>query len=192
MNALRMTTPNTNELTLPEPNQMYVVVGGRSAADRLFDLAARLAVFGRLLLLDCGNRSNPTPIVRGLRRLTPDPARALHNIQTARAFTCYQVAALLEETASQPVQRPVMVLDLLATFYDESVSLREGSRLLDQALRCITQIHRQAPVLVSVRPPLAEYPERKAFLEKVCQLSDVLWVEEFPQAPQPEQLSFFF
>ena len=88
-------------LTLPTTNQFYVIVGGQSAAERLLGLAAQLALRGPLLLLDCGNRANPLPLARELRRLTPDPVAALRGIQSARAFTCYQVVTLLEETASR-------------------------------------------------------------------------------------------
>ena len=178
-------------LTLPDSNQLYVVIGGRTAASRLLDLAACLAIKGPLLLLDCGNRANPFPLVRELRRLTYDPVKALENIQTARAFTCYQVVALLEDAANRPIQFPVLIFDLLATFYDESVSYNEGIMLLERSLRCIAYIHRLAPLIVSARPPVAEFPERSSFLEMVCKLSDVVWVEEMPQVFEPKQLSFF-
>jgi hypothetical protein len=180
-----------NELILPNSNKLYFVVGGHTAADRLLDLAARLAIQGRLLILDCGNHANPLPIVRELRRLTHDPVRALENIQVARAFTCYQVTVLLEGQANQLIQQPVLIFDLLATFYDESVPLAEGRRLLELSLRYVTHICRSAPLLASSRPPPAEYPERISFLEMVCNQSDVTWVEEAPALPQPRQLSFF-
>jgi hypothetical protein len=178
-------------ITLPTTTQLYVVVGGQPAASHLLDLAARLALRGSLLLLDCGNRANPLPLVRELRRLTNDPVTALHNIQTARAFTCYQVATLLEQTARLPYQQPVLIFDLLATFYDENITYAESRRLLEHSLRCITQIRRSAAVVVSARPPLAAFPERKAFLEMVCGLSDRFWVEETPSADLPQQLSLF-
>jgi len=177
-------------LALPDSNQLYVVVGGRAAASRLLELAAHLALRGPLLLLDCGNRANPIPLVRELRRLTQDPVKALNKIQTARAFTCYQVTALLEDAASQPIQYPVLVFDLLTTFYDESVTYPEGMRLLEECIKHITCIHRHSPMVISARPPPAEFPKRKPFLERVCKLSDIVWVEETTQVIVPEQLSF--
>ncbi|MDR3572994.1 MAG: hypothetical protein P4L50_03990 [Anaerolineaceae bacterium] len=180
-----------NELILPNSNKLYFVVGGQAAAERLLDLAARLAIQGQLLILDCGNRANPQPLVRELRRLTRDPVQALGNIRMARAFTCYQVTALLEEQANQPIQQPVLIFDLLATFYDESVPYREGRRLLELSLGCMTHIRQFAPLLASSRPPPAEYPERISFLEMVCSRSDVTRMEEVLALPQPQQLSFF-
>lgn len=181
-----------NALLLPEQNTFFVLVGGHSAAVRLLDLAARLALNGRLLILDCGNRANPQPLVRALRRQTGDPLRALNNIDSARAFTCYQVVALLEQSAGAPAAaRPVLVFDLLATFYDESVRYTEGRRLLARALACIASLQRGAPVIASVKPPPADFPERKLFLDLVCRQAGQVWEEESPAPPEPQQLSLF-
>lgn len=178
-------------ITLPESNQLYAVIGGHAAVDRLLELAARLALRGPLLLLDCGNRANPLPVARSLRRLTPDPLRAMGNIQVARAFTCFQVQALLEQVAFFPAQQPLMILELLATFYDESVSYAEGRRLLEQSLRCVSQVRRAAPVLISARQPPAEFPERAAFVEMLCSAADQCWLEEKPAPRPPAQPSLW-
>lgn len=178
-------------ITLPITTQLYVVIGGQPAANQLLNLAARLALRGPLLLLDCGNRANPLPLVRELRRLTPDPVQALRNIHSARAFTCYQTAALLDQTSRLPQPRPVLIFDLLATFYDENITCTESRRLLEQALHRIGHIRHSAAIVVSARPPLAAFPERKGFLELVCRLSDRYWVEETPPSTQPQQPSLF-
>lgn len=178
-------------ITLPNANQFYIVIGGRNAAGRLLDLAAQLAIRGPLLLLDCSNRANPLPLVRELRRLTHDPVRALANVRVARAFTCYQVVALLEQAGTFPTPQPVLIFDFLTSFYDESVSYAEGRRLLERCLRCMAHIRRSAPLLVSARPPLADFLERLAFVELLCRLSDRYWVEAPLQAEPPRQLSLF-
>lgn len=171
-------------ITLPESNQLYAVIGGHAAVDRLLELSAHLALRGPLLLLDCGNRANPLPLARHLRRLTPDPLRAMGNIQVARAFTCFQVKALLEQVAFFPAQQPLMILELLATFYDESVSYAEGHRLLEQSLHCVRHVCRAAPVLISARHPPADFPERGVFVDMLCSIADQYWLEEKP-APRP-------
>jgi len=181
-------------LALPEANQFYVVIGGATAAGHLMALAARLALRGPLLILDCGNRANPLPLARELCRLTHDPVAALSKMgaQGARAFNCYQVATLIGNAAKRPTQCPVLIFDLLAAFYDESVSYREGSRLLEQSLMHIARIRRNAPVVVSAKPPPADFPERKAFLDVLCQAADQIWIDENPPAQLPQQLSFPF
>lgn len=178
-------------LSIPETNQVYVIIGGREASHRLQELAARLALRGPLLLLDCGNHANPLLLMRDLRRQTADPLPALENVRVSRAFTCYQVVALLERVASFPAPQPVLMLELLATFYDESVSFVEGQRLLKQCFACLNMLRRSAPLLISARPPLADFPERHVFVEMLCDIADQFWVE-VPNLPQPlQQLSLF-
>jgi hypothetical protein len=181
-----------DEIALPNANQLYTVIGGREAASRLLELSARLALVGPLLILDCGNHANPLPIARQLRRLTGDPVGALGNIQAARAFTCYQVVVLIEQLEQRtPIQQPVIIFDLLASFYDESIDYREGLRLLEHALDCLARVRSTAPLLVSARPPLADFPERKTFVEMLLRISDRFWIEEAPAPPAQLQLSLF-
>ncbi len=167
-------------IRLPTSNQLYVIAGGLGALQRMQTLAARLALRGGVWVLDCGNRSNPLSMVRELRRLTMDPVRVLANIQTARAFTCYQVLALLEQTCARQVQEPVVIFDLLSSFYDESVRYDEGQRLLAAALGHMRELLAGAPVMVSVRPPPPDFPERAAFVQRVCAEADQCWIEESP------------
>ena len=178
-------------IILPSSNEFYVVVGRRAAAERLIELAARLALRGPLLILDCGNRANPQWLARELRRRTNDPVRALRNVQSARAFTCYQVVTLLEQTASRPIQQPVLIFDLLATFYDESVTYREGRQLLEYAIKQIQTIHRNGPVVVSAAPPPNEFPQRQTFLNHLCSQAKEVWQEQAALAHESQQQPLF-
>jgi hypothetical protein len=173
-------------------HQLYVAIGARTASSRMLEMAAHLSLRGRILILDCGNRANPYPLARKLRGLTKDPVQALENIDNARAFTCYQVVALLEETAhSGPPFPPVLVFDLLSTFYDESVSFNESQRLLNQSLLFIDRISRSVPVAVSARPPAADFPQRRVFLHQLCQFAGEIWEEPLLETAAPQQLSLF-
>jgi hypothetical protein len=182
-----------DEIALPTTNQLYTIIGGHEASIRLLELSARITGCGKLLILDCGNRANPLPIVRELRRLTDDPIAAIGNIRTARAFTCYQVLALLQqlEQRTTPVQNPVILFDLLASFYDESVNFREGLRLLDLTLKSLARVRSIAPLLVSARPPFADFPERKTFVDMLLGISDQYWIEEPAAQPQEQQFRLF-
>lgn len=117
--------------------------------------------------------------------------RALGNIQVARAFTCYQTTALLEQVSDLPAPQPVLIFDLLSTFYDESVSFAEGRRLLEQCLRCLARLHHQAPLLVASRPPPEAFPERQSFVNMLCRAADRHWVEVPPPDVSPLQLTLF-
>jgi hypothetical protein len=113
-------------------------------------LAARLALAGPALVLDGGNAFNALAITRQVRRQTANLELVLERLLVARAFTCYQMTAML---AQQPASsHPLLVLDLLATFGDESATLAERSRLLDQALADLRRLSAAAPVTVSAVP----------------------------------------
>ncbi len=124
----------------------------------MLELAARLALSGELRVLDGGNRFNVYPVARTIRRYSPELTAALARIRLARAFTCYQAAAMLAEMPAEP--RPLLVIDLLATFYDESVNLNESRRLLAGCIPHLQRLSRCAPVVVSAKPPAPRQPER--------------------------------
>jgi hypothetical protein len=148
----------------PLSNQLALVLGPHAAQAQMLDLAARLAVSGPLRVFDCGNQFNVYPVARAVRRRTSGLAEALGRIRLARAFTCYQVLALLEEAPDEGV--PTLVFDLLSTFYDEDVKLPESQRLLRRCLAQLGRLSRVAPVIVSARPPKPIiYAERLVLLE---------------------------
>jgi hypothetical protein len=180
-----------NEIIFPKPNELFVVVGGKSATPHMIDLAVRLALSGPLLILDGGNSANPYPMARELRRHTLDPVRFLQQIQIARAFTCHQVVALLEQTieSGQPRQ-PVLIFDLLSTFYDESISIVESRRLLECALQAIQVLNRLAPIVVSARQPLNDFPQRKVFFTRLCEIASQVWEEVPVLEEKPVQMAF--
>jgi hypothetical protein len=150
----------------------------------MWDLIARLVCQGALRLLDGGNRFDVyrcnLAIGHALGGQTADLPAALERIHLRRAFTCYQLVALLKETPTQPV--PTLVLDLLSTFYDENVSAAESLRLLRICLAHLQRLNRLAPVAISVRPgPPDSRPE---LLEAVLEAAGQVWTLE-PNLPAP-------
>ena len=172
------------------PGSLALVLGPHAAQARMLDLAARLALNGPLRVFDCGNRFNVYPVARAIRALSVDLQEALGRIHLARAFTCYQVLALVEESPADSV--PTLVLDLLATFYDEDVKLPESQRLLRRCLHHLQRLSETSPVIVSARPPKAiVYAERVGLLEQLRSAAATVWEEESlnpPQSPPEEGL----
>ena len=136
---------------------------------------ARLALNGPLRVLDGGGRFNPYSLGRPLRRLTPQVAEAMKRIHIQRAFTCYQMAALLDELCVYddgavpfPVGGtpavPLLALDLLNTFHDEDVAAPERRRLLTDGLVRLNSLSKIVPVAVtaSLHPGdvVVETPQR--------------------------------
>jgi hypothetical protein len=164
----------------PLPGNLLLVVAPGAGTALMMELVARLAARGPLRLLDGGNRIDIHAVSRALAREPLDLRAALGRIQLARAFTCYQVATLLHETPIQPI--PTLALDLLSTFYDESVPAAESLRLLRRCILQLRRLNQWAPVAVSARSdPPANRPE---LLQALQAAADQAWILE-PHIPPP-------
>lgn len=152
----------------------------------VFDLTARLALAGNVEVMDGGNTFNAYKAVQALRRCAADDAalsaaRVLERVRLARAFTCYQLAALLEalETAQEPAGAglaPLLVLDLLATFGDQGVGLREWRRLLSVCLgRLKRLVSAGRPVGLWVRARSVAPEEMLEFQARVERAAGRVW-----------------
>jgi hypothetical protein len=167
------------------PQRLSLLILDEHSRRLLPTLIARLALHAPLRVLDAGNCFPAYPIAREVRRQTVDLNAILERIQVARAFTCYQALALLEET---PVDStPVLILSLLSTFYDESARLAERKRLLTRCTQEIQRLCRRAPVgvIVSLRPAQPDGPDLLQILERSA---DVLWRFEKERPLPPPRL----
>ena len=147
------------------PGQIGLVIGPRAERLTLLELSAHLALHSPVRVLDGGNSYNALYVSRYIRRHTVQLNATLNRITVARAFTCYQVVSLLQQTAVSP--HPTLILDLLATFYDESVDLREAHRL-----------RRLAPVIVSLRPTPPHQPDRAGLSQPLAKIADHFLIRE--------------
>ena len=161
-----------------------LVVGPRAICPTLLALTARLAEAGPVRVVDGGNHYNVYPVARAVR----GRPEVLERIRVSRAFTCYQVLSLLESTPA--IQMPFVVLDLLSTFYDESVQIGERKRLLRACITHLERLEQVAGGVVSVHPPTV--PNRTA-VELLGQLQisavDTFFVQ--PVAPALEPMRLF-
>ena len=155
-------------LDLPPGRWALLVLPHGGHAGLLF-AAARLAEHGPVTILDGGNRCNAYTLARAA---TGRP-EILKRIFLSRAFTCYQVAALLEDTPAGAA--PVLLLDFLSTFYDEAVSAFERRRLLEGCLVQLRRLSREAGVAVSVSSPKMASPENGALLATLRAAADGVW-----------------
>jgi hypothetical protein len=173
--------------TLPDliPKHLSLLILDERSRRLLPALIARLALRAPLRVLDGGNCFPAYPVAREIRRQTPDLDATLERIQVARAFTCYQALALLEETPANSTQ--VLILSLLSTFYDESVRIAERKRLLNRCTQEIRRLCRQAPVgvIVPLRPAQPNDPDLLQILER---LADGVWRFEDERPLPPPRL----
>jgi hypothetical protein len=165
--------------TLPDllPGRFLALLAPHAASEAMLALAARLARRGPLQVIDGGNRFNAYHVARLLRGLSGDGlAAALGRIYVARAFTCYQIAALLEQTIPGAV--PLLVIDLLDTFYDQSVPLFERRRLLGGCVERLRLLSQGTVVVASLRPPRPPQTDPTGLLQTVQAAADQVWFQE--------------
>jgi len=166
-------------LPIPSPHSLTVFCTSGRSIEPVAQVMAELAVRGPMTVLDGGNRFPAYRLIRLICSRSPDPSTTLQHTFLRRAFTCYQMSALLEATPALP--QPYILLDLLATFYDEQIPVREVGRLLDGCLRQIERLCQASPVLVTVSPPPTT--ERAFLVEKICAQAAQLYAIELPALP---------
>lgn len=152
----------------------------------LMPVTARFALEGGVMVVDAGNLFDFYAIARTLRAHSAEVEEALRRIHIARAFTCYQVLTLLGQIPS--VNGPIIVLDMLASFYDESVAAGERHRLLRKSIAELNRLKRQAPIVVSAVHP--KHDQSDEFVACLAESSDQVLRFETP-APAAVQLNLF-
>jgi hypothetical protein len=167
----------------PKLGGWLLVMGPRTIYPTLLALTARLAEVGPVRVVDGGNRFNAYKVARAAH----GRSEILNRITVSRAFTCYQVLSLLENTPA--IQVPFVVLDLLNTFYDESVQIGERKRLLRACIAHLKRLEQAAGGVVSVQPPTI--PSQTAVeLLGLLQASaeDTYFIQPAALAPEPMRL----
>jgi len=171
---------DTNRFPTPVSGRILLLISPDTMVDHLFDLVAQLALKGPLYVLDGGNIFQGYLLARVLRRQTPDISKPMQRVLLSRAFTCYQMEALLSEGKFEPC--PVLVLDLLETFYDQGVRVPERRRLMRGCIERLKTLAHRAPVAVAVRQRLSVPREALGFLGMIQEASGQVWL---PPRPSP-------
>jgi hypothetical protein len=185
---------NTNLLPSPVFGRILLLVAPDSLAGDLFDMVARLALQGPLCVLDGGNTFQGYHLARALRQQTNNIAAPLQRLMLSRAFTCYQMAALLESLlgGSDWTPQPTLVLDFLGAFYDQDIRVSERRRLLYGCIRALQGLALRAPLAVWVRQKSSVPAEALNFLEMVQNASGQVWYPpRLPALPRLQQAELF-
>ena len=151
-----------------QTGKQVVMLAPAAAPAPTTHLIAQLGLRGAVTVLDGGNGFQAYRVLGLLRRQTVAVAAIATRITIRRAFNCYQMLALLESTPSRP--QPHIVLDLLATFYDDHVTHREAQRLLRASLHQLARLGQVAPVVITLAP--AKVAARAYLVQQVCQQAD--------------------
>ncbi|MGB2957395.1 MAG: hypothetical protein WBD30_00755, partial [Bacteroidota bacterium] len=138
MDALIPYTTWVRQFKAPPPGKLYFLHGGDTVFRLSLSAAAYVLLNGvPLTLVDGTNRFDVYYIAEFARKVTSGrvgripaaPESLLDNIFISRAFTCYQMEALVTDRLPEfvrKVQSPVVIIfGLLDTFYDEQAPLFE-------------------------------------------------------------------
>jgi hypothetical protein len=183
--------------TLSQPRLMLFWGSHTPTRTLLIALTALAARGSSPRAYDGGNRFDGYFVARLTRQFSLratggrplDPHRVLNRIRLSRAFTCFQLAELIENT--EPSTEPLFVLDLLSTFYDESVPLRDSERLLANAIMHLKRLATVGPVIVGAREPRTMVKNRWMLLDRLQIASDSSWLLRAPEetaAPLQQRL----
>ena len=170
--------PGLTTIPAPQPGKISLVVAPRGVAVKMMTMLATLALHGEVLAIDGGNRFDGYTLSRELRKRTVEVHSALNRISLSRIFTCYQMTATLEQLP--PDGTPLVILDLLGTFFDENVAFSKRRRLLNGSLTQIQQIATRAPVALWVRTRSNPSDEDKKLLTLVLEIASDLWELQAP------------
>ena len=173
-------------LAAAQQPRFSLIWGAHTPTQTLLAMFTWLAARGETpRVFDGGNRFDGYFVARMARRMTPQPEAVLGRLRLSRAFTCYQLAQLIEEAHAS--LSPVLILDLLNTFYDESVPLRDVERLLTQVIAHLKRLAAVGPVIVGAREPKTMIKERWKLLEQLQVAADTTWMLRPPPGETVEQ-----
>ena len=173
-----------NELIEVHPGKWICLAGPRALRITLLTFIARLAENGPVRVLDGGNQFNAYRIARALY----GRSELLEHIHVSRMFTCYQVLASLEKAPSQPA--PFIIMDMLHTFFDETIHFGERRRLLEHSLPHLARLSCPAGALVSLHPPAQDSPQAQTLMTILNAAAAESLVCETP-ASRPPPLRLF-
>jgi hypothetical protein len=132
------------------------------------DLIARLILSGPLFVLSGDEWLPSFELPRLIRGQTTEIKRVMDRLYAARASTCHR---LFDSLANLPSHgEPILVLDLLHTFYDADVPLRVRLFRLRECCRELKRLAFYRPVIVMTQEMAGGDYEK--FSPALCSVSD--------------------
>lgn len=125
----------------------------------------------KVAYVDGGNTFDPYSISAMAQEYGLDPKSALENIFISRAFTAYQLSALvfekLEDALKRHRSKVVVVSDITGLFLDRDVPKKEGRKIFTKMTGYLSELasKRKAVIVASCFP--RPYSSRSMFLESV-------------------------
>ncbi|MCI4339821.1 MAG: hypothetical protein L3J73_00935, partial [Thermoplasmata archaeon] len=147
------------------PGEATLWVGPARATESLLEIlyAGCAAAGGRISLLEGANRFHPYRIGERGRSFGLDPGETLDRIRLARAFTAYQMIALVDGWAREVRRtRPTFLVahEIPSLFFESEFPEEERAPLLTHAARTLAALARSTrlPMLITSATGFAGFP----------------------------------
>lgn len=148
----------------PPSGKMAGIFGEGATGLALRALAGPLLRGETVVAVDGGNRFDPYAIAKASQALRGNGREALSRIHVSRAFTCYQMEALLARKLPGALERfdarMALVLGLPETFADADVPYAEACRVFRNCLSALRRVALAGTRVVLVgrgEPPAKNY-----------------------------------
>ena len=144
---------------VPLSRQVTVVITEGRETARITELIGSLAMRGSLYLMAGSDWIPAYALTRMVRRQTPHVRQVLDGLRLARAFTCYQMRELLE--SAPPDRDPLLVLDIMSTFFDQDIPVETRARVFGQCCRQLQRlaVYRPVAVIAQKKLPLSDFEQ---------------------------------
>ncbi len=180
-----------NTLPIRSSCSITLLIAPSSAIQPLFDRIAQLALQGPVAVLDGGNAFQGYALSRALYRQASRSlaAEALRRVVLSRVFTCYQMTRLLTEEPF--TDTPLLALDFLLTFYDQSVRAAERRRLLQQCIQRLVILSQHTPIAIWVRRRTLVPEDALPFVQMLVDVAGKVWQPILLPEPVLQQPALF-
>jgi hypothetical protein len=124
-----------------------------------------------VVFIDGGNNFRLYQISRLSQIHHLDPNQTLDNIYLARAFTAYQMTALIMERLKDAVEKYnaklVIISDIAGLFLDKDIQDEEARRVYSQVVAYLQNFARQHQIILIATYPSRQNNSRNAYLQNV-------------------------
>ena len=124
-----------------------------------------------VVFLDGGNTFKPNQVARLARLHQLDPQQALEHIYLSRAFTAYQMTALILEKLKETVKRYdaklVIISDIAGFFLDKAIPEYEAHRVYSQVIAYLRNFAKENQIALIATYPPHQQTKRNSFLQTV-------------------------
>jgi len=124
-----------------------------------------------VIFVDGGNTFNPYLISAVAREFDLDPRLALERVFVSRAFTAYQLSALILETLEGALKhyrsKLVLISEIISLFLDRDVPTREALEIFNKMIFHLADLAIKRNVIVAATSSNGERSRRLVFLESI-------------------------